>query len=168
MRKNTTTLFSALAIAIILFATFYFMMPQNYDSTEAPLTEFSTKSALSKVKAMTTEPHYVGSKNHETVAKYLQNELQNLGLTPELQEGFTMTEKGTLVYSKNILAKIKGSDNSKALLLLSHYDSAPHSYSLGASDDASGVATILEGVRAFLKSKKTTLLFCLQMLKNWV
>ena len=31
-------------------------------------------------------------------------------------------------------------------MLLSHYDSSPHS-SFGASDDASGVATILEGIR---------------------
>ncbi len=138
------------------------MMPRNQDvASDKPLTEFSTKRALAIVKKMTAEPHYIGSKNHETVATYLQNELQNLGITAELQEGFTMTEKGTLVYSKNILARIKGTstelsvtNNSKALLLLSHYDSAPHSYSLGASDDASGVATILEGVRAFLKSKK--------------
>src|SRR5690606_24910060 len=41
----------------------------------------------------------------------------------------------------------------KALLLLAHYDSNPHS-SLGASDDGSGVATILEGVRAFLSQGK--------------
>jgi Zn-dependent M28 family amino/carboxypeptidase len=64
-----------------------------------------------------------------------------------------MTEKGTLVKSKNIIAKIKGTSNTKALLLLSHYDSAPHSSSLGASDDASGVATILESVRAYLYNK---------------
>ena len=38
-------------------------------------------------------------------------------------------------------------------MLLSHYDSAPHSYSLGASDDGAGIATILEGVRAFLHNK---------------
>jgi hypothetical protein len=37
--------------------------------------------------------------------------------------------------------------------LLSHYDSAPHSFSYGASDDASGVATILESIRAFLHNK---------------
>ncbi len=161
MKKNTTTHF--FGILIILFCAFYFMMPRNQDvAADKPLSEFSTKRALTIVKKMTTEPHYIGSKNHETVALYLQNELQNLGLTTELQEGFTMTEKGTLVYSKNILARIKGTstelsvtNNSKALLLLSHYDSAPHSYSMGASDDVSGVATILEGVRAFLKSKKT-------------
>lgn len=52
------------------------------------------------------------------------------------------------------MARIKGSGNGKALLLLSHYDSSPHS-SLGASDAASGVATILEGIRAFRAEGKT-------------
>jgi Zn-dependent M28 family amino/carboxypeptidase len=57
-------------------------------------------------------------------------------------EGYTLTEWGNLVKSRNILARIEGtSNNSKALLLLSHYDSAPHSYSNGASDAGSGVAT---------------------------
>lgn len=51
------------------------------------------------------------------------------------------------------MARIKGSNNTKALLLLSHYDSAPHSYSYGASDAGSGVATILEGLRAFIHNK---------------
>ncbi|MBP6557111.1 MAG: M28 family peptidase [Flavobacterium sp.] len=130
------------------------MMPQSYDQTEAPLSEFSTTRALQTVKAISAKPHYVGSKNHEVVVQYLQKELQNLGLQTTFQEGFTMTEKGTLVKSKNILAKIKGSANTKSLLLLSHYDSAPHSFSYGASDDASGVATIIESVRAFLHNKK--------------
>ncbi|MBT8302639.1 MAG: M28 family peptidase, partial [Maribacter sp.] len=53
----------------------------------------------------------------------------------------------------NILARIKGTDDGKALLLLSHYDSSPHS-SLGASDAGSGVATILEGIRAYLSDGK--------------
>jgi hypothetical protein len=129
------------------------MMPQSYDKTEALLSEFSTKRALETVKEISKKPHFVGSKNHEIVADYLQNELQNLDLETSVQEGFSMTEKGTLVKSKNIIAIIKGSQNSKALLLLSHYDSAPHSFSKGASDDASGVATILESVRAFLHNK---------------
>jgi len=80
-------------------------------------------------------------------------ELQKLGLETSLQEGYTLSDWGNLVKSKNILARIKGTNNSKALLLLSHYDSAPHSYSHGASDAGSGVATILEGVRTFLYNK---------------
>ena len=160
MKKKYTSLYTILALSAILFGIFYCMMPQNYDTTEAPLSEFSTKRALEKVKEIASKPHFVGSQNHEVVAHYLVKELQNLGLQTSLQEGFTMTEKGTLVYSKNILARIKSNSTAlgetkttKALLLLSHYDSAPHSYSKGASDDASGVATILESVRAFLHNK---------------
>ena len=153
MRKNFTPLYSLLVLSALIFGIFFCMMPQSYDETEAPLSAFSTKRALDIVKEISKQPHYVGSKNHGVVANYLQKELQNLGLETSIQEGFTMTEKGTLVKAKNIIVKIKGSKNSKALLLLSHYDSAPHSKSKGASDDASGVATILESVRAFLHNK---------------
>lgn len=153
MKTNNPNIFSILFLSAILCGVFYFMMPQNYDVNEAPLSEFSTNRALTKVKAISQEAHFLGSQNHEVVAQYLLKELELLGLKPEFQEGFTMTEKGTLVKSKNIIAKIKGSSNSKSLLLLSHYDSAPHSFSKGASDDASGIATILENVRAFLHTK---------------
>ncbi|WP_240034543.1 M20/M25/M40 family metallo-hydrolase [Flavobacterium silvisoli] len=153
MRKNYASVYSLLVLAALIFGVYYFMMPQCYDKTEAPLSEFSTQRALETVKKMSAKPHFVGSENHEVVANYLQMALRNLGLEPSVQEGFTMTEKGTLVKSKNILARIKGSTNGKALLLLSHYDSAPHSFSKGASDDASGVATILESIRAFLHNK---------------
>lgn len=153
MKKNYSSLYYMLVLVGLLFGIFYSMMPQDYDTNEASISEFSTKRALEKVKAIAQKPHYVGSKNHEVIAQYLTQELKNLGLEPIIQEGFTMTEKGTLVKSKNILARIEGSANTKSLLLLSHYDSAPHSYSHGASDDASGVATILESVRAFLHTK---------------
>ena len=147
---NSNSLFSIIFIITAFVCINYFTMPQSYDETEAPLSNFSTKRALEKVKEISQKPHFVGSQNHEVVAQFLIKELQNLGLQPSIQEGFTLTESGTLVHSKNIIAKIKGSKKGKALLLLSHYDSAPHSFSKGASDDASGVATILEGVRAFL------------------
>jgi hypothetical protein len=150
MNKNYNSIVVMLLLLAGLFGTFFFMMPQISVNNSVPLSEFSTKRTLEKIKTIAQQPHYVGSKNHDEVALYLQKELQNLGLQTSFQEGFTMTEKGTLVQSKNILARIKGSENGKALVLLSHYDSAPHSFSKGASDDASGVATILESVRAFL------------------
>ena len=82
------------------------MMPQNHDESEAPLSEFSTQRALAKVKVIASKPHFVGSKNHEVVAQYLQKELQNLGLETSFQEGFTLIENGTLVKSKNILVNM--------------------------------------------------------------
>jgi hypothetical protein len=155
MQKSPTTAFSSILIMVaVLFFVFYSMTPQYNPSDEVTITEFSTKRALEKVKAITKQPHYVGSPNHEVVVQYLIKELQKLGLKPEIQEGFTLSDGGTLVKSKNVFARIKGSSNSKALLLLSHYDSAPHSKSLGASDDASGVATILESIRAYQANKE--------------
>lgn len=153
MKKSYSFLISALLIAGIIYGIFFVMMPQNVDEENTPMTEFSTKRALQKVDAMTKEPHYVGSENHKSVATYLEKELQKLGLETSTQEGFSLTEWGNLSKSKNILARIKGSNSSKAVMLLSHYDSAPHSSSLGASDDASGIATILESVSAFLAKK---------------
>ncbi|PWA06620.1 peptidase M28 [Flavobacterium psychrotolerans] len=128
------------------------MMPQ-WVSNDESLSEFSTHRALNQIKILSEKPHYVGSENHDVVAHYLEKQLQKLGLETKIQEGTTLSDWGNLVKSKNILARIKGTDNSKALLLLSHYDSAPHSFSHGASDDASGIATILEGLRAFLHNK---------------
>ncbi|MFH6969948.1 M28 family peptidase [Flavobacterium petrolei] len=129
------------------------MMPQWTSDDEGSLSDFSTKRALNQVEVISKQPHFVGSANHEVVANYLVKELTKLGLETSIQEGYTLSDWGNLVQSKNILARIKGSNSSKALLLLSHYDSAPHSYSPGASDAGSGVATILESVRAFLYNK---------------
>jgi hypothetical protein len=153
MKKNYPSIITAVLIASILTFLFAFLMPSWTENEEEKVTEFSTSRALEHVSAIAKEPHYVGTKNHEVVANYIIKELEKLGLETTVQEGFTLSDWGNLVKSKNIMCRIEGSANGKALLLLSHYDSAPHSFSHGASDDASGVATILEGVRAFLNAK---------------
>ncbi|WP_432672531.1 M28 family peptidase [Flavobacterium sp. SM2513] len=150
MKKNSITLVSVLFLVGIIYWIFFAMMPQSVSKVEGSLSEFSTQRALKKLEVITKDPHYVGSENHAVVADFLITELENLGLEPTIQEGYTLTDWGNLVKSKNILARIKGTANSKALLLLSHYDSAPHSKSLGASDDGSGIVTILEGLRTYL------------------
>lgn len=153
MKKNYNSILAVLGILLLLSFIYFTMMPQRITKDEEALAEFSTERALDQVRIIAQKPHYVGSSNHQVVADYLQLELDKMGLEPSVQEGFTLNNKGLLVKSKNILVRIKGSSDSKALLLLSHYDSAPHSFSKGASDDASGVATILEGIRAFLYAK---------------
>ena len=153
MKNRFTAILSLLFIAGILGLIYLLMMPQWVSTDDALLSEYSTKRALEKVKVISENPHFVGSGNHKMVGEYLVKELQKMGLETQIQEGTTLSDWGNLTKSKNILARIKGSNSSKALLLLSHYDSAPHSYSHGASDDASGIATILEGVRAFLENK---------------
>jgi hypothetical protein len=155
MKKRYSSILAAIFITAILSLLYFTMIPRWTSDDIVPLSEFSTKRAYDKVADISKKPHFVGSENHAQVADYLVKELQNLGLETSRQEGYTLTDWGNLVKSKNILARLKGSTNSKALLLLSHYDSAPHSYSHGASDAGSGVATILEGVRAFTNNKTT-------------
>lgn len=126
-------------------------MPNKISGDNEPLTSFSTERALTHLKNITKTPHYTGSQEHKNVQRYIANELRELGLEVEIQKQTAINKKwraGTNTH--NIIAKLTGTDSSrKALLLLSHYDSSPHS-SLGASDAGSGIVTILEGIRAFL------------------
>jgi hypothetical protein len=153
MKKNYSSIITVVIILGILGFLFASLMPSWSADEDNKITEFSTSRALEHINAIAKQPHYVGTKNHEVVANYIIKELQKLGLETTVQEGFTLSDWGNLVKSKNIMCRIEGTKNTKALLLLSHYDSAPHSFSHGASDDASGVATILEGVRAFLNAR---------------
>ncbi|MFC4096105.1 M28 family peptidase [Euzebyella saccharophila] len=137
-----------------IFIGFYVSTPSIELEDKTPENVFSLKNALENVKQMSKKPHATGFPAHKDVQKYLVEELRSLGLSPEVQSGYSLGKGRNLTKATNIMAKIKGREKGKALLLLSHYDSNPHS-SLGASDAASGVATILEGIRAFL-SKNTT------------
>ncbi|MDO6812617.1 M20/M25/M40 family metallo-hydrolase [Tenacibaculum soleae] len=121
---------------------------------EAKITDFSISNALFHLRNISKRAHHTGSAEHKVVQDYLVNELKELGLNPEIQQQTVINKKWRASTStQNIIAKIKGSGNGKSLLLLTHYDSNPHS-SLGASDAGSGVVTILEGLRAFLAKKQ--------------
>jgi len=150
MKKSPQNLLSFLFLAAATAWLFYSMMPRWISSDDAPLSEFSTRRAMAHVVELAKNPHYVGSQGHEQAAQYLIGELKKMGLEVSTQEGTSFSGWGNLAHSTNILARIKGSEGGKALVLLSHYDSAPHSKSHGAGDDGAGVAAVLETLRAFL------------------
>ena len=144
----------AVAVLLIIAAiywSFYALLPSTISNIDTDKNSFSTARALVQLEKITQKEHPVGSRDHSVVKDYLIDELKNLGLKPEIQEGYTISQWGNLVKAKNILARIPGSANTNALLLLTHYDSAPHS-SFGASDAGSGIVTILEGIRAYLNN----------------
>ncbi|WP_108867866.1 M28 family peptidase [Aquimarina aquimarini] len=147
------SLLSFVLIICSLAYTFYSSKPQLITDLKTSKQEFSTLRALEHVKNISKESHYLGSSAHEEVKTYIKNELQQLGLHPEIQTGVSISKNGTISHPQNIIARIKGSNNTKSLVLMSHYDSSPHS-SYGASDAGSGVATILEGIRAYLATNK--------------
>jgi len=147
--KARYTFLSFMLLAVAVYYSFHSDMPQELSEENIPLKEFSTVRAFSHVNEIAKHPHYVGSVAHTEVREYILAELKKLGLAPFVQEGFTLDTWGTMSKPKNVLARIKGKNSTKALMVLTHYDSDPHS-SFGASDAGSGVATILEGIRAFL------------------
>lgn len=143
-------LFLAATIGVIHFTS----MPQHIP-LNVPETRFSTDRALEHVRRISQKPHFTGSAAHREVRTYIQEELAKMGLPSEIQKGYQLSRTGVLVYCHNIISRIPGSKPTKSLLLLAHYDSAPHSKSPGAADDAVGVATILEGIRAFKNAHNT-------------
>lgn len=147
--KHIYTVLSLLIILGVCWFSFYGNLPK-ISNKPVPAREFSVLRASIPLKEIAKAPHYLGSDAHAKLRKYLLSELEKLGLDPHIQEGYSYNPQAkTLNKPINIAARLKGSEDGKALLLLSHYDSAAiHSY--GASDDAVGIASILESFRAYL------------------
>ena len=120
-------------------------------AASAPATEFSSARALQYVRVVAREPHPMGSRANAAVRDYLVSQLRRLGLTPEIQRTTSayyplpgLLQAGT---SENVLARLPGSQpGGKAFLLAAHYDSVPTGP--GATDNGSGVASMLETLRA--------------------
>ena len=153
--KAFSSLVSVLIILGVIYWSFSDMKPTLPSEKVTSKTAFSIDNALYHLKKISKEAHYTGSEEHKTVQNYIVRELQKMGLETEIQIQTAINKKWfAATTTENILARIKGTENGKALMLLTHYDSNPHS-ALGASDAGSGVVTILEGIRAFLAKNKT-------------
>ena len=161
-RPTASLTSSILAYGILAFALIFAFhttqpAPDAFSSQQPGV--FSQQRAFNHLNEITQAPHYTGSHDHQRVQQYLVEQLEAMGLEVQVQKALaTGTHRFTSSRVANIIARIKGNDSSvqpgKALALMTHYDSSTYS-SYGASDAGSGVVTILEGVRAFIKSNQT-------------
>jgi Peptidase family M28 len=123
-------------------------------ATNVPPTEFSSARARDYLKAIAAKPHPIGSPAHAEVREYIFGELVKLGLNPQVQKTTAINTTWGSAYRagtvQNIVAKLEGTANTRAVLLVGHYDAAP--YSLGASDDGAAIVTLLETLRALKAS----------------
>lgn len=153
--KRFSTIVSIIIILGVIYWSFSDLKPSLNTDKNVLKTAFSIENALFHLKNISKEAHYTGAKEHKKVQNYIVKELKKLGLEVEIQTQTAINKKWlAATTAENIIAKIKGTTTGKALMLLTHYDSNPHS-SLGASDAGSGVVTILEGIRAFLAKNQT-------------
>ncbi|QXP73330.1 M20/M25/M40 family metallo-hydrolase [Tenacibaculum sp. AHE15PA] len=153
--KSSNNFIAVIIILLTVYWSFSDITPTVMAADEElKTTDFSLVNALYHLKNISQKTHHTGSPEHKVVQDYIVNELHKLGLETEIQQKTVINKKWRASTTpQNIIAKIKGTENGKSLLLLTHYDSNPHS-SLGASDAGSGVVTILEGLRAFLAKKE--------------
>jgi hypothetical protein len=114
---------------------------------------FSIERALGHVQEISRLPHPVGSVEHERVKNYILQTLEQTGLAPEVQKTVVTNEKaGTGATVENIVARLKGAGDGKAVMLAAHYDSV--FTGPGAADDGAAVATLLETAKV-LQSRPT-------------
>ena len=153
--KFLSGLLSFLLVLLFIWYSFFSLMPSSGAPDTVAKTEFSAQRASEPLKEISKAPHYHGSEAHTRVREYLIQELDALGLSTEVQEGFVLNQSWRgLDRPKNIIGVWKGSNSGKSLILLAHYDSAKVP-SFGASDAGSGVVTILESLRAYKAAGKT-------------
>lgn len=141
-----------LFVAFFVFVAIHQLSPPSAVSAAAPATDFSSARAMRDIEAIAQKPHPMGSPEHAAVRDYILGKLQALGLKPEVQRATAINENwGNVLFSgavENVMATLKGTDSSKSIIMVSHYDSVPTSP--GASDNGSGVAVLLETARALL------------------
>src|SRR5277367_2434615 len=139
------------ALAVwFLSATTY--SPHHVADASAPATSFSAARAEAVLATILgpERPHPVGSLENAAVRARIIEEFAKLGVHAQTYRAFTCNPWRGLAYVAcatvtNIVAEVIPGEG-KAIVLLAHYDSVPAGP--GASDDESGVATVLETVRA--------------------
>lgn len=146
-RSNTPiAVWIPLAIGLFIYLSFFEVASPAPVPVTAPLEEFSSGRAMRHVEAISQGAHPVGSIEHSAVRDYILGEIAASGLQAEVQKTTVISAKeGAPVLAatvENILARIPGFNNSKAVLLAAHYDSV--ATGPGASDDGAGLATLLE------------------------
>ena len=137
-------------LALFAALVVYLIRPPRPVAAGAPTTEFAAGRAIRDVAAVAQRPHGLGSTAQADVQAYILRRCRRLGLQLTVQDTSVLVAKGgqTIVGRvQNIIARLPGREpGGKAVLVLAHYDSQPHTP--GAGDDAAGVAAMLETIRA--------------------
>lgn len=136
-------------LAVAVLGVLSAATPPDPLPADAPAAEFSATRAHADVEQIAAGPRPVGSAAHDRVRDQLVQKLRGLGLDPVVHKelGVDRTPGHTMAAPvQNIEATLPGSDPTGRVLVVAHYDSVE--IGPGATDDAHGVATLLETVRA--------------------
>ena len=144
-------LFAGLIVCLVLTAVVVAVVPLGAPGPQpssAAADQFSSARAMDALRVIAEQPRPLGSARHAAVGEYIERRLERLGLGPHTQAAEVVSTLNPRVAGivHNVVGRLPGTDPSRAVLLVAHYDSVPTA--AGAADDGSGVAALLETARA--------------------
>ncbi|RZL07748.1 MAG: M20/M25/M40 family metallo-hydrolase, partial [Hymenobacter sp.] len=139
-----------IGLSLFMGLVVYLIRPPRPLAADAPTAAFAAGRAMRDVAVIAQRPHSSGTPANAAVRDYLVQRCQALGCSTTIQDTTVLVAEGRqllLGRVQNIIARMPGQQpGEKAVLVLAHYDSQPHTP--GAGDDAAGVAAMLETMRA--------------------
>lgn len=137
-------------VALVALRVAQLGRPPAVVPASAPPEVFSAERAREHIARIAAEPRPTGTEAHRRAREYLLARLAALGVRAEVQSASVLSRQWGLPYDaahvENVVARLPGADSTGAVALVAHYDSVPGSP--GAGDDGSGVAALLETLRA--------------------
>ncbi|HEV7961793.1 MAG TPA: M28 family peptidase [Actinoplanes sp.] len=150
--------FAAPAAVVVLVAigvaALSSIQPPRARTGDVPADEFSAALAFQQVQTIAARPHPAGSAANDQVREHLLSMLRGYGVTPEVQDAVSVQGADLsssaggvgVAHVRNVVARLPGTASTGRIFLVAHYDSVQTGP--GGNDDAAGVSSILEVVRA--------------------
>lgn len=145
MRRALTVL---IPLAVVLALAIWRAQGPAPRPSSTPESEFAAARAMPVLRALVGDgtPHPVGTAANRRLRRDIEERFRVLGYDVTVQRRFACNAAAACAEVENILARHRGVTGGDLVLLLAHYDSVPAGP--GASDDAMGVAALLEVARA--------------------
>jgi hypothetical protein len=152
--RGSAALAAVVVLAAVGVAALASIQPPRARTGDVPADEFSAGRAFQQVQTIAARPHPAGSAANDQVREHLLTMLRGYGVTPEVQDAVSVQGADLsssaggvgMAHVRNVVARLPGTAPTGRIFLVAHYDSVQTGP--GGSDDAAGVSSILEVVRA--------------------
>lgn len=143
------SLLSFLIALILVFFSINSAFPPGVSAEFKHDSLFCVSRAYTHLTEVTRAPHSTGTPENARVRQYIIDKCKEFGFEVSVQNSTVLNQhKGVVDVGNiyNVVARKRGTNSSKAIMLMAHYDSDNNTPAAG--DDGVGVAAMLESARA--------------------
>lgn len=137
---------NALVVPAAVVVALFLYQPPGPVPGDDYYERFSAERAFTHVEAIATVSRPFGSAAQGPALDYIRAEVKRIGYEPFEQDPPPRLFLNWGLEVRNVAVRVEGTDSTGAVLLMAHHDSRWEGP--GAADDAAGVATLLETMRA--------------------